>query len=63
MAAIDDTRKRGRPPTGAIGVHVRLLPDDVAALDKWIAEQDSAPTRPEAIRRLVTLGLSVVPHD
>jgi hypothetical protein len=45
----------GRPPTG-IGhlVGVRLAPDQLAELDKWIAAQpDPKPSRPEAIRVLL----------
>jgi hypothetical protein len=30
----------------------------MAALDAWSARQDDAPTRSEAIRRLVELGLN-----
>jgi hypothetical protein len=34
--------------------------DQLDALDAWIAKQaDPKPTRPEAIRRLVELGLKV----
>jgi hypothetical protein len=31
----------------------------MATLDAWCARQDDAPTRSEAIRRLVELGLKV----
>jgi predicted transcriptional regulator len=57
--SISRTRKsRGRPPTGAESVHLRVLPDQAAAIDAWIARQkDGEITRPEAIRRLVELGL------
>jgi hypothetical protein len=34
-------------------VQVRMPPAELASLDDWIAHQDNAPTRPEAIRRLV----------
>ncbi|PDT76992.1 hypothetical protein CO675_10425 [Bradyrhizobium sp. C9] len=51
-------KKRGPPPTGkGTLIGVRMQPDDLSAVDKWIAEQDAAPTRPEAIRRLVEIGL------
>ncbi|HWF94048.1 MAG TPA: hypothetical protein VG291_03725 [Xanthobacteraceae bacterium] len=30
----------------------------LASLDAWIARQDDQPSRPEAIRRLVELGLA-----
>lgn len=36
---------------------VRILPDPLASLDGWIARQDVPVTRPEAIRRLIELGL------
>ena len=52
--------RRGRPPTGTgelIGV--RLQPDQLGALDKWIARHpDPKPSRPEAIRRMVTEHLA-----
>jgi hypothetical protein len=39
-------------------VGVRLYPDMQASLDAWIDKQpDPKPSRPEAIRRLVELGL------
>jgi len=53
-------KRRGRPPTGTgelIGV--RLQPDQLGALDKWIARHpDPKPSRPEAIRRMVTQHLA-----
>jgi hypothetical protein len=37
-----------------------VLPDQFAAIDAWMAKQKEANlTRPEAIRRLVELGLKV----
>jgi hypothetical protein len=52
---------RGRPSTGGRreGVMVRLEPDQFEALDAWIEKQDEPFTRPEAIRRLLHLGLKV----
>jgi hypothetical protein len=50
----------GRPRTG-IGpvVGVRLYPNMEAAINGWISRQaEPKPSRPEAIRRLVELGLS-----
>jgi hypothetical protein len=59
--SIRDIPKRGpgRPSTGGRreGVMVRLEPDQIAALDAWIKKQAEPPTRPEAIRRLVEIGL------
>jgi hypothetical protein len=51
-------KKRGPAPTGkGTQVVVRLQPDPLAALDAWVAKQKDSPTRAEAIRRLVDLGL------
>jgi ribbon-helix-helix CopG family protein len=36
---------------------VRLQPDQLAAVDAWAAKQHDAPSRPEAIRRLVSQAL------
>jgi hypothetical protein len=59
--AVTRTRKsRGRPPTGAESIHLRMLPDQIAALDAWISKHKEPDlTRPEAIRRLVEIGLTV----
>jgi hypothetical protein len=51
-------KKIGRPPNGAKSVHLRVLPDQCAAIDNWIEKQHDNPSRPEAIRRLVEIGLS-----
>jgi hypothetical protein len=54
-------KKRGRPSTGGrrAGILVRLETDQFGALDAWIAKQKvPGLTRPEAIRRLVELGLA-----
>lgn len=59
--SINDIPKKGpgRPATGrGEGVLVRLQPLHLNALDSWIAKQkEHGLTRPEAIRRLVELGL------
>jgi hypothetical protein len=59
--SITRTRKsRGRPSTGAESVHLRVLPDQSAAIATWMSKQKEPDlTRPEAIRRLVELGLKV----
>ena len=59
--SIRDNLKRIPKPrpkgTGAL-IGVRLQPPDLATLDRWIAAQpDPKPTRPEAIRRLLTAAL------
>ena len=61
--SIRDTpkKRRGRPSTGGRrdGVMVRLEPEQFGALDVWIKKTAPDLSRPEAIRRLVELGLSV----
>jgi len=54
----DNKKKLGRPATG-VGtmIGVRLQPDQLAAVDDWAEQQPDAPTRPEAIRRLVAKAL------
>ena len=43
----------------ATPVNVRLPPAELDALDAWIATQpEPRPTRPEAVRRLMTAGLA-----
>jgi hypothetical protein len=53
-------KSRGRPKKVG-GVYpvtaVRLPPELGASVDKWALSQDDAPTRSEAIRRLVEIGL------
>jgi hypothetical protein len=51
---IDKKRKRGRPPTEATPVLVRVMPTQIERLDAWIAKQGEPELgRPEAIRRLL----------
>src|SRR5712675_2524373 len=55
-----NANKRGRPVTTGTGtiVGVRMLDRPLAVLDAWIAKQKEPElSRPEAIRRLVELGL------
>jgi hypothetical protein len=53
-------KKRGPPPTGkGVQVVVRMQPAPLSALDAWVTKQEDQPTRAEAIRRLVELGLKV----
>jgi hypothetical protein len=42
----------------ATPVNTRFPPDEIAHLDAWIAAQEDAPSRPEAVRRLVEIALS-----
>ncbi|WP_299806643.1 hypothetical protein [Tardiphaga sp.] len=57
----DIPNKRGRPSTGGRrdGVLVRFEDDRLGQIDNWAKQQNDAPSRPEAIRRLVELGLTV----
>ena len=53
-------KRRGRPVTTGTGttIGVRMLDDGIAVLDAWIKKQNELDlSRPEAIRRLVELGL------
>ncbi|MCK1284343.1 hypothetical protein IVB41_10475 [Bradyrhizobium sp. 44] len=51
-------KKRGPPATGkGTQVVVRMQPSPLAALDHWVTQQSDQPTRAEAIRRLVEIGL------
>src|SRR3954471_5206142 len=52
-------KRRGPPPTGqGVPIMLRLQPEQLAALDRWIAAQPEPKlSRPEAIRRLLTAAL------
>jgi hypothetical protein len=49
--------KRGRPPVESEAITVRVAVDALQVIDDWRRKQDDLPGRPEAIRRLVELGL------
>jgi hypothetical protein len=49
--------KRGRPSVESEAVTVRIATDALRAIDHWRQKRDDAPGRPEAIRRLVEIGL------
>jgi hypothetical protein len=53
-------KKRGRPKTTGRGqlIGIRLHKPLLSALDGWIVGQESAPSRPEAIRRLLEQALA-----
>jgi hypothetical protein len=54
--------KGGRPATGRDPVRaIRLSDGFLAKVDRWAAGQADKPGRSEAIRRLVSLGLEVLP--
>jgi hypothetical protein len=53
-----EKRSRGRPATNPTSIHLTLAPAPLADVDQWIAKQKEPDlSRPEAIRRLVELGL------
>ena len=55
-------KRRGPKPTGKGElVGVRLSPAPLLAVDAWALAQPDAPSRPEAIRRLVKMGLAADP--
>jgi hypothetical protein len=58
----DITKPRKRPAVTGDPVMVRVQPDMAKLLDDWRRKQDDLPGRPEAIRRLVELGLKVKPR-
>jgi hypothetical protein len=59
---MEGARKRGRPATGrGAQVQVRLQPMLLKQIDLWRGNKSDAPSRPEAIRRLVQLGLAAHP--
>ena len=54
------TRKH-RPETTGELIGVRLQPEAVRRIDQFRAQQADVPSRPEAIRRLIDLGLALNP--
>jgi hypothetical protein len=55
----DIPKKRGRKPSGGRkdAILVRMPPEQLEAVEAWAGNQPDAPSRPEAIRRLVEKGL------
>jgi hypothetical protein len=51
--------KMGRPSVDSEAVNVRVTRDALQMIDDWRRKQGDLPGRPEAIRRLVELGLKV----
>jgi len=55
-------KRRGRPATGKDPlVSLRIPEERLAEVERWAAQQEGAPGRSEAIRRLVEKGLSTAP--
>lgn len=57
IISVSKKRKPGRPKVGSTLVGVRLPPAELGVIDEWRRQQDNRPGRPEAIRRLVEIGL------
>jgi hypothetical protein len=52
-------KRRGPAPTGqGIQIQVRIQPEKLAQLDRWIVDQKEKLSRPEAIRRIVERTLA-----
>jgi hypothetical protein len=49
-------KKRGAKAQGTM-IGVRLQADQLESLDAWIRHQPDNLSRPEAVRRLISLGL------
>jgi hypothetical protein len=48
----------GRPPTGQDPIRTfRLSDEKVAEIEAWAARQPDKPSRSEALRRLIDLGM------
>jgi hypothetical protein len=57
-------KRPGPKPTGkGVQVVVRWQPEPLDALDQWVAKQKDKPTRAEAIRRLVEIGLKAKANE
>jgi hypothetical protein len=51
-------KKMGRPATGRDPIRTfRLSDEKVAEIDAWAARQPDKPSRSEALRRLIDLGI------
>jgi metal-responsive CopG/Arc/MetJ family transcriptional regulator len=51
--------RKGRPPVDTEAVNVRLPRDLLDALDAYRRGQEDLPTRPEAIRRILSEKLRI----
>jgi hypothetical protein len=55
---ITKTERKKRPPEPGTPIMVRMQSEPLRRLDNWASHQHDKPSRPEAIRRLIELGLS-----
>jgi hypothetical protein len=63
LSTLKNVRKpRGRPPAETEALTLRIHKASLAKLDAWIAAQpEPRPTRPEAIRRILSQALGKSP--
>jgi hypothetical protein len=45
-----------------VQIMIRIMPDMIARIDEWRRIQPDLPTRAEAVRRLVEIGLMAKPR-
>ena len=45
------------------GIFVRLPPELMAKIDRWRRQQENPPSRPEAARRIIEVGLREELHE
>lgn len=57
-----EPERKPRARTAGTLVGTRFQPDLLAAIDLWRKAQPDLPTRPEAVRRLVELGMRNEDH-
>ena len=57
MNTLKQPERKPRARTAGTLVGTRFQPDLLAAIDLWRKAQPDLPTRPEAVRRLVELGM------
>jgi hypothetical protein len=54
MSSNSGAKKRGRPSIDSEAVNVRMERSLLDALDQWRNDQPDLPSRPEAVRRLLS---------
>ena len=58
-----EKRGRGRPRVNPTSIHLSMAPEQLKALDRWIARHpDPKPSRPEAIRQILAAHLTESGH-
>jgi hypothetical protein len=56
-------KKMGRPRTNPTSIHLTLVPDQLARLDAFIAEQHEELSRAEGVRRLLDQAMPALAAD